>query len=256
MLVMEEKLREAACFGDLDALTTLLNKGTNINAQHKINGWTALHWAAKRNNAQCVDILLSRGAEKTIHNSKGETPAMLTTQREILVRFGVPEPVKNGDSTHSPRPKTPKTPKSESHGSNANASFVPNYLKHPPLAHKVDVGPDVDKLRSRSADASQGGLVSSPAHAPVRAPPPVKSYRILKIRLVGKEHFDKDFIEVDIPSQELSFRRVIDVICDEFSVNPLTVLKVRKLPNTKLRRDVEVQRLADYQELEVEIADI
>lgn len=119
------------------------------------------------------------------------------------------------------------------------------------------MGTDAEKMRSRSADSPQPGAVSSPAHPLVRAPStPAKTFRILKIRLVGKDHFDKDFIEVDIPSHELSFRRVIDVICDEFSVNPLTVLKVRKLPNTKLRRDVEVQRLEDYQELEVEIADI
>ena len=35
----EEKLREAACYGDIDAVSTLLKKGVNINAQHSINGW-------------------------------------------------------------------------------------------------------------------------------------------------------------------------------------------------------------------------
>lgn len=35
----EEKLREAACYGDLEAIKTLLKKGVNINSQHSINGW-------------------------------------------------------------------------------------------------------------------------------------------------------------------------------------------------------------------------
>lgn len=35
----EEKLREASCYGDLDAVRVLLKKGVNINSQHNINGW-------------------------------------------------------------------------------------------------------------------------------------------------------------------------------------------------------------------------
>lgn len=38
-LQMEEKLREAACFGDIDGLVTLLKQGADVNGQHKINGW-------------------------------------------------------------------------------------------------------------------------------------------------------------------------------------------------------------------------
>ena len=135
---MEEKLREAACFGDSDGLTALLNKGksvviiprqlsyysfsvpgVDINAQHKINGWTALHWAVKRNNVQCVDILLSRGADKNVFNSQGETAAMLTTNKAVLKSLGFQDVNKKamddltGPAT-LPRPKTPKTPKVES----------------------------------------------------------------------------------------------------------------------------------------------
>eukprot|EP00095_Tigriopus_kingsejongensis_P001698 maker-scaffold1305_size49401-snap-gene-0.16 protein:Tk01698 transcript:maker-scaffold1305_size49401-snap-gene-0.16-mRNA-1 annotation:"ankyrin repeat domain 40" len=242
---MEEKLREAACFGDLDSLTTLLNKGADINAQHKINGWTALHWAVKRNNVQCVDILMSRGAEKNIYSSKGEIPAMLTTNREILLRLGVPDPT-----------ALPPAIKNEGVNHHPGNAFVPNYLRHPSLGHKGELGSEVgsEKSRSRSVDAHNAN--SQPGVARNSQPSQVAAVRILKLRLVGKEHFDADFIEVDMPCSELSFRKLIDVICEEFTVNPLTVLKVRKLPNTKLRRDVEVQRLDNYQEIEVEIADI
>ena len=79
---------------------------------------------------------------------------------------------------------------------------------------------------------------------------------IFQVRLVGREDFDRDFIEIDVPINELSFRNLVEIICDELSVDPKTIVKLRKLPNTKLRRDIEVQRLEDYQELEVEIIDI
>lgn len=37
--ILEEKLREAACIGDIDAVAELLAKGIDPNAKHKINGW-------------------------------------------------------------------------------------------------------------------------------------------------------------------------------------------------------------------------
>ena len=40
-------------------------------------------------------------------------------------------------------------------------------------------------------------------------------------------------------------------MCKEIGVNPHTVERIRKLPNTKLRRDVEVHRLENYTELEL-----
>ena len=35
----EEKLREAACVGDEEAVRALVEKGVNINSQHSMNGW-------------------------------------------------------------------------------------------------------------------------------------------------------------------------------------------------------------------------
>ena len=53
---MEEKLREAACHGDVQAIETIISNGTDINSKHKMNGWTALHWAARRNNVEAVKV--------------------------------------------------------------------------------------------------------------------------------------------------------------------------------------------------------
>ena len=46
MSALEEQLRESACYGDVDAMTSLLQAGVNVNSVNAMNGWTALHWAA------------------------------------------------------------------------------------------------------------------------------------------------------------------------------------------------------------------
>lgn len=35
----EERLREAACKGDIEALTKLISEDVDINSQNEINGW-------------------------------------------------------------------------------------------------------------------------------------------------------------------------------------------------------------------------
>ena len=47
MSALEEQLRESACYGDVDAMTPLLQSGVNVNSANSMNGWTALHWACK-----------------------------------------------------------------------------------------------------------------------------------------------------------------------------------------------------------------
>ena len=56
---MEDKLREAACMGDTETLNSLIRNGVDVNDQHKMNGWTALHWAAKRNEIQAIKVSCS-----------------------------------------------------------------------------------------------------------------------------------------------------------------------------------------------------
>ena len=62
-----------------------LSRGVNTNSQHDINGWTALHWAAKRNHLNIVNLLCNHGADKNIATNKGEVAAQLTSEGVIKV---------------------------------------------------------------------------------------------------------------------------------------------------------------------------
>jgi len=79
----------------------------------------------------------------------------------------------------------------------------------------------------------------------------VLSERVLKVRVANSG--EKDFIEIDIPRQ-IAFDQLVALMRSELAVDAKAVVwKVRKLPNTIVRNDRDVQRLHDYQELELVI---
>jgi len=59
----EEQLREACCIGDTETVQKMINDGVDINSQNKMNGWTSLHWAAKRGHTSIVAALLKNNAD-------------------------------------------------------------------------------------------------------------------------------------------------------------------------------------------------
>jgi len=72
---------------------------------------------------------------------------------------------------------------------------------------------------------------------------------ILKIRIANST--DPDFIEVELLRHELTYQALLCLCCKELELNPHQIQKLRKLPNTKLRKDKDVQRLQNFQEIEV-----
>ncbi|NWW91022.1 ANR40 protein, partial [Rhynochetos jubatus] len=72
---------------------------------------------------------------------------------------------------------------------------------------------------------------------------------VLKVRVQNLR--DNDFIEIELDRQELTYRDLLRVSCCELGVNPEHVEKIRKLPNTLVRKDKDVARLQDFQELEL-----
>ncbi|KTF86379.1 hypothetical protein cypCar_00038435 [Cyprinus carpio] len=74
---------------------------------------------------------------------------------------------------------------------------------------------------------------------------------VLKVRIQNSSVRENDFIEVELDRQELTYRALLRVCCRELDISAEHVEKIRKLPNTMLRKDKDVARLQDFQELEV-----
>lgn len=72
---LNDQLYEAVRRGDLAAVTTLLDKGADVNAKFRY-GATALFKAAERGNADIVKLLLARGADATLRDTFYNTKAI------------------------------------------------------------------------------------------------------------------------------------------------------------------------------------
>lgn len=70
---------------------------------------------------------------------------------------------------------------------------------------------------------------------------------LVKCRIANS--FEEDFVEVEVPS--LTYSALLQSCCEELEVESTTVAKIRKLPNTLVRKDRDVMRLNSLQELEL-----
>lgn len=59
---------------------------------------------------------------------------------------------------------------------------------------------------------------------------------VLKVRIQNPNARENDFIEVELDRQELTYRSLLRVCCRELDVSAEHVEKIRKLPNTMLRK--------------------
>ncbi len=180
--------------------------------------------------------MLEHGADGNVKNNKGQVPADLCkNSKEIRQMLGQEDQSSAIQDNNS-----------------QNSSFVPNYLRHPQVNYEVDLrGVETAEDRSNVSVVSSKQLNEDRN----REQKQLQSFKILKIRVAGDSN-DADFIEIDLPSSKWNYESLVQVMCQElnFDTNVKTVDRIRKLPNTRLRRDVEVQRLEDYSELELVIA--
>ena len=65
----------AACKGDLDRVTTLIEGGTDVNAKDEF-GCTPLHWAALADSPEVADFLIAKGADLNVRDGYSLTPLM------------------------------------------------------------------------------------------------------------------------------------------------------------------------------------
>ncbi|XP_072098330.1 ankyrin repeat domain-containing protein 40 isoform X1 [Mobula birostris] len=246
-LELDERLREACSIGDAEAVRRLLDSGARVNGRNPVNGWTCLHWACKRGHQHIVPDLLDAGADSGILTSRGESAAQLTSKPEIKAMLGVdedPGPAVNGRS---------------------ELPIIPNYLANPPL-------PVLESRRGYSSSPGSGSpartahtqLVPTATYPPpatnpaqsqplfwMGALPENEQELVLKVRLHNPAAEHNDFIEVELDRRELTYEVLLRVTCQELGIGPDRVERIRKLPNTLLRKDKDVTRLQDYQELEL-----
>ena len=69
----------------------------------------------------------------------------------------------------------------------------------------------------------------------------------MKIRVEGHYYF----IEIDLTEEHLNYSGLKQIMCEELNIPMEYVRRIIKLPNTILRRDVEVQRMMNYTEIEL-----
>ena len=72
---------------------------------------------------------------------------------------------------------------------------------------------------------------------------------VLKARVAYTD--ERDFIEVELDRNNLTFSALVSLLTRELAIDRKSIYKIRKLPNTILRKDKDVKRLQDFQELEV-----
>eukprot|EP00057_Strongylocentrotus_purpuratus_P034572 XP_795778.1 PREDICTED: ankyrin repeat domain-containing protein 40 [Strongylocentrotus purpuratus] len=218
--VAEEKLRESASIGDQDGIEESLCQGADINSQNHMNGWTALHWATKRGHPTVIKYLLGRGADPSVSNHKGELPVQMTDNDQLKKMIG--NITGNGTSVTVEKQALPITP---------------NYLKNPPFPH--------GRSRGQRSMGNQGNNNGHPALQQVAS----SDELVLKVR--EAESAERDFIEVELSKSALTLENLVELLCEELQVEPSNVVKIRKLPNTIVRKDKDVLRLQEYQELEL-----
>lgn len=79
--------------------------------------------------------------------------------------------------------------------------------------------------------------------------PPSNTELVLKARIANGE--EKDFIEIELDRSNMTFQHLLDTLCFELGVDKKLVAKIRKLPNTIVRKDKDVCRLTNFQEMEL-----
>ena len=104
---LEESLRETACLGDVDKIGVLVHAGVDVNSQNAMNGWTALHWGARRNHKSVVSYLLQSGADPNIRSFQNELAVDVTQCEEIRqLLLGENNKKPNGNYTTIPKCKS------------------------------------------------------------------------------------------------------------------------------------------------------
>lgn len=157
-------------------------------------------------------MLLANGADISVKNFDQKTALDLASSEAALTLLGCPEEEK------AERIKSAKQ---------STLPFVPHYLRNPVFPYD-----------------DHGNAPQQPPNT--FSEPDLKSHPLLlKIRLSGED----DFVEVELNLR--THQALLAMCAEELEIELSHIHKVRKLPDTLVRKDCDVQRLKDGQRLEV-----
>ncbi|KAJ1964031.1 hypothetical protein IWQ62_003043, partial [Dispira parvispora] len=149
---LEEQMREYSALGNARAVRLLLNAGVNVNSTNSVNGWTALHWACRRNQPTIVDILLNvGGADPMLRNRNGQVARDLTSDEVIrqMLDDSATIPVVNSD-TADPTDSI-LTKDVQSGPESSSVDFIPSYLRYPEADKLWELPANIKPTASSSA---------------------------------------------------------------------------------------------------------
>ena len=218
-----------------------------------------------------AEHLLRSGADVNITSSKDEIAADVASDDQVLKLLSVSGRFKRlptltffsttglvqGAATPTAQSKSMEEP-----------GFVPNYLQHP-LFPYYDVQRRLEKAPSSQTAASTAGicqkavlgdtsdsltremdklhLLTTERILSGALPPSTSSPLLVKVRVSGSG--ESDFVEVELATP--TYHTLVSACCEELEVSLSEVAKIRKLPNVLVRKDRDVQRMTNHQELEL-----
>ena len=273
---LNEKLREACCMGDKETVYKCLAQGADINSKNKMNGWTSLHWASKRGHISLVEILLRSNADPSVLNDKQQTAydvADIDDVRNVLSNCDLGSSNGNHQSNFKPVDVANTSSDNGSTKQHQNGtSFVPNYLRNPvfpygtgsrnqqaenSINHNQQAFTAVRSTESKktSAESISSNSNNNLDHENRSSTTKIAQQKVvvveddelvLKLRCPSQQ--ETDFIEVELKMDELTYENLLGIGMREFGLDRVT--KIRKLPDTIVRKDKDVRRLKQFQELE------
>ena len=191
----------------------------------------------------CYTAGLEIGSNKTENSTLDFRPSYLQhpvfPYSEVTVSTLPADPPCSSDATPSLASKL------DALSINSSTPPVSSPHEHPETATLLQT---TESLNSSCISSSaQSASLQTTTYSSSLSPTSMSAPMLVKVRVADSG--ENDFIEVELPA--LSYAALLNACCEEMEIQPSEIAKIRKLPNICVRKDKDVQRMKDGQELEV-----